>query len=122
VLYTGTEDPYNYVTVTVFDNSAKLEDPWKDIDAVKLLPGRDLTKDMEETVKSRDLVKSHLIIRNDEVIPDGGSGEVKYIEVDFMKVKPGNEGAYVSAEKKIWIPIQKEFIKAGQKGGCVFWG
>lgn len=122
VLYTGTNDPYNYVTVTFFDNQAKLEDPWKDIEAVKILPGRDLNKDMEETDKSRDLVKSHLIVRNDEVIPDGGPGEVKYIEVDFMKVKPGNEGAYVAAEENIWVPIHKEFIKAGTRAGWSLWG
>lgn len=122
VLYTGTDDPYNYVTVTFFDNQANLEDPWKDIDAVKILPGRDLTKDMEETNISRNLVKSRLIVRQDEVVPEGGPGEVKYIEVDFMKVKPGNEGAYVEAEENIWMPIHKEFIKAGTRVGWSLWG
>lgn len=122
VLYTGTSDPYNYVTVTFFDNPANLEDPWKGIDAVKLLPGRDLTKDMEETGKSRDLVKSNLIYRQDQVVPKDGAEAIKYIQIDYMKVKPGNEQAYVDTEENIWKAIHQEFINAGTRVGWSLWG
>jgi L-rhamnose mutarotase len=122
VLYTGSSDPYNYVTVTFFDNSANLEDPWAGIDPKKILPGKDVDKAYDETLNSRDLVKSNLIVRQDEVVPEGGPGDIKYIEVDYMKVKPGNEAAYMDVEKKIWEPIHKEFIKAGTRSGWSLWG
>ena len=121
VLYTGTNDLYNYVTVTVFDNPANLEDPWAGIDPKKLLPGKDIDKAYDETLNSRDLVKSNLIMREDEIYPAGGPGAYKYLQVDFMKVKPGNEGLYLDVEKTIWKPIHNEFIKAGSRVGWSLW-
>lgn len=121
VLYSGTDDPYNYVTVTLFENEANLGDPWKDIDAAKILKGRDLTKDMEETDKSREMVKSHLIRMLDEVVPQERTMEDQYIIMDFMKVKPGNETAYLEVEKNIWRPVHQEFIKAGSRVGWSLW-
>lgn len=121
VLYTGTDDPYNYVTMTLFDYPANLENPWAGIDPEKVLAGKDIDMLMEETGKSRDLVKSNLIVRLDEVIPQGGPGEIKYIQVDYMKVKPGNENAYVEMEETIWKPVHEAFIKAGTRSGWSLW-
>ncbi|HAH23571.1 MAG TPA: hypothetical protein DCL77_07415 [Prolixibacteraceae bacterium] len=121
ILYTGTSDPYNYATVTFFDKPANLEDPWAGIDAQKILPGKDIDKLMNETGEARDLVKSNLIYRQDEVVPEGAPGDVKYIEVDYMKVKPGKDAAYLDAEKTIWAPIHKEFVKAGTRAGWSLW-
>jgi len=81
VLYTGSSDPYNYVTLTLFDKSAMLEDPWINIDPAKILKGQDLDKLMTETELSRDLVKTNLIYRQDEIIPENGPGKIKYIQV-----------------------------------------
>lgn len=121
ILYTGTNDPYNYVTITFFDNPSNLEDPWSGIDPKKILPGKDVDKVSDETLKSRDLVKSQLIVRQDEAVPEGGSEAIKYIQIDYMKVKPGNEGAYLDVEKNIWKPIHQEFIKAGSRAGWSLW-
>lgn len=121
VLYTGSNDPYDYVTMTFFDNPANLEDPWAGIDPSKILTGRDTDKDMQETGESRDLVKSNLIFRQDEVVPEGGPGEVKYIEINYMKVKPGNDAAYLDFEKNIWNPIHKEFTNSGARAGWSLW-
>lgn len=121
VLYTGSSDTYNYVTITFFDNEANLEDPWSGIDPKTILNGRDVDKDMYETLESRDLVSSNLIMRQDEVIQESGSDDIKYLEVDYMKVKPGNEGAYLETEENIWKPVHNEFIKAGSRAGWSLW-
>lgn len=121
IRYTGTCDLYNYATVTVFDNPANLEDPWAGIDSKKILPGKDIDIAYDETLKSRDLVKSNLIMREAEVYPEGGPGPYKYLQVDFMKVKPGNERLYLDVEKNIWKPVHNEFIKAGSRVGWSLW-
>jgi L-rhamnose mutarotase len=121
VLYTGTNDLYNYVTVTFFDNPANLENPWAGIDPKKVLVGKDVDKAYDETLKSRDLDRSNLIMKQDEATPEGGSVDVKYLEVDFMKVKPGNEVLYLDVEKNIWKPVHTEFIKAGTRAGWSLW-
>lgn len=121
VLYTGTSDLYNYVTVTVFDNPANLENSWAGVDSPKILAGKDIDKLYKETLNCRDLVKSNLIMREDFAYPEGGPVAYKYIQVDFMKVKPGNEGLYLDVEKTIWKPVHNEFIKAGSRVGWSLW-
>jgi hypothetical protein len=120
VRYTGSTDLYNYVTATFFDNPANLEDPWAGIDPKKILSGIDVDKAYDETLQSRDLVRSNLIVKQDEAVAERGPS-AKYIEIDFMKVKPGNEGLYLDVEKNIWKPVHKEFIKAGTRVGWSLW-
>lgn len=121
VLYTGTDDPYNYVTVTLYRGSDHLEDPWAGIDPAKILTGRNYEKDMEETGKSRELVKSQLITMLDEVVPESRTMEDKYLVINYMKVKPENATAYQEVEKSIWRPIHEQFIKAGSREGWSLW-
>ncbi|HET6556197.1 MAG TPA: hypothetical protein VFG54_02720, partial [Prolixibacteraceae bacterium] len=42
-------------------------------------------------------------------------------QVDFMKVKPGSESAYVEMEVNTWKPVHKEFINAGTRVGWSLW-
>ena len=121
VWFTGTDDNYNYVTVTLFDNPSKVEDPWKNMDFAKLLPGKDLDKLMQETMASRELVSSSLINRQASVYREGGPGDFKYIELDYMKVEQGKEDAYMDAELNIWKAVHQEFIKAGSRVGWSLW-
>jgi L-rhamnose mutarotase len=122
VRFTGTDDAYNYVTVTLFSNLANIEDPWKNIDPAKVLPGKDLDAAMKETGESRDMVSSSLINRQASVYREGGPGDFKYIQLDYMKVEQGKENDYWDAETNIWKPVHQEFIKAGSRVGWSLWG
>jgi hypothetical protein len=122
VRFTGTNDTYNYVTVTLFSNPSNLEDPWKNIDPAKILPGKDLDAAMKETGESRDLVSSSVINRQASVYREGGPGDFKYLQLDYMKVEQGKEGEYWDVETNIWKPIHNEFIKAGSRVGWSLWG
>lgn len=44
-----------------------------------------------------------------------------FIEVDLMKVKPGEEGNYVELEQKIWKPLHQERINKGIIVGWVLY-
>lgn len=122
VRFTGTNDAYNYVTVTLFSDPLKIEDPWKNIDPAKILPGKDLDEVLRETSDSRELVSSSLIVRQAFVYPEGGPGDFKFMEVDYMKVDQGKESEYWDVETNIWKPVHQEFIKAGSRVGWSFWG
>lgn len=122
VRFTGTDDKYNYVTVTLFADPLKIEDPWNNIDPAKILPGKDLDKAMQETGESRDLVSSAVITRQASVYREGGPGDFIFIQVDYMKVEQGKEDEYWDVETNVWKPIHQEFIKAGSRVGWSLWG
>ncbi len=122
VWFTGSDDSYNYVTVTLFDNPAKLEDSWKNVEPAKVLPGRDVNKLMQETLESRKMVSSSFINRLAFVYPESGPGDFKFIQVDYMKVDQGKGGDYRDVETKIWKPVHNEFIKEGSRVGWSLWG
>lgn len=122
VHYTAADDPYNYVTVTLFNDRSKLQDPWEGIEAAAVLTGMDIDKVSAETTESRELVSSNLLSRLDEVYPEGGPGDFKYLQLDYMKVKQGHDGEYLDTERNIWKPIHEQFIKAGSRVGWSMWG
>ncbi len=121
VRFAGSNDEYNYVTATIVDDPAKLETPFANIDFEKIFPGEDIDKISNETMSSRQLVKRNLIQMVSSLDPDSGPEPFGYIEVDFMKVKPGNGGAYVDVENNVWKPVHKEFIKEGSRVGWALW-
>ncbi len=122
VWFTGTDDKYNYVTVTLFSDPLKIENSWKNVDQAKILPGKDLDAAMKETGESREMVSSSLINRQASVYREGGPGDFKYIQLDYMKVEQGKENDYWDSETNIWKPVHQEFIKAGSRVGWSLWG
>lgn len=118
--YAGSDDEYNFVTAALFDDPAKLEHTFQ-VDMEKVHPGKDLDKAFAETLSSRELVRKQLLYRDDFVYPEGGPGDFKYIQVNFMKVKPGNGGAYVEHERKVWKPVHQALVDAGTRWGWSLW-
>ncbi len=122
VRFTGSSDGYNYAGVTLYTNKANIESPWKGLDVERILPGKDMNKVFLEASAIRDLVSSILIVRQDFIYPQGGPGNFKYLQLDYMKVAPGKEGEYTDVETSIWKPVHNEFIKAGSRVGWSLWG
>lgn len=121
VRYTATNDPYNYVTVTVFADPAKLENPWT-VDPIKVHPDKDVEAIYLDTEQSRDLVIRGLMMRQNYIDVPQGAPEPKFIQIDYMKVAPGMDGKYLSLENDVWKPVHQEFIKAGTRAGWSLWG
>ena len=120
VRYTGTDDEYNYATVTLFDDPAKLEHPMQ-IDWEKTHSESELKKMFTETMTSRQLVKKVLFMQVAGVDAGENAQPTQYLQVNFMKVKPGGEGAYIENERKVWKPVQQEFVNAGTRAGWSVW-
>ena len=120
VRYAGANDEYNFVTVALFDDPGKLENTFS-LDFSKVHPGKDLDDLFQKTMDSRQLVRQNLIRRVDAVFPEGGPGDFRYIQVNYMKVKPGEGGRYVDNELSVWKPIHQELINAGSRVGWSLW-
>jgi len=121
VMYTGTDDSYNYATVNVYADPAILEAPYAGIDFNKIHPGLDINEEIEETLSARKTVKSQLMSRVNFAYPGGGEspGPHKYIVVNYMKSKPG--GNFVEVENSLAKPTAAELIKNGDWAGWSVW-
>lgn len=120
VMYTGTDDPYNYATVNLYTNPANLENPYGEIDFAKVLPGKDMDAVFTKTENTRKLVKSQLISQVTYANPGGGNAvPPKYSVINFMKSKPG--GNLVQLENEVGKPTSEELIKSGMWVGWSFW-
>ncbi|HSO86371.1 MAG TPA: hypothetical protein VLQ91_07465, partial [Draconibacterium sp.] len=117
VRYTGTGDEYNFVTGTFFYDLSKLEKVYN-VDVGKIHPGKDNDKAYQETLKSRELVKRNLLVINSSI---SSNVPYKYLQVNFMNVKQGEESAYLNMENSIWKPVHEELAKAGSKSGWSVW-
>jgi L-rhamnose mutarotase len=117
VRYTGTGDEYNFVTGTFFDDLSKLEKVFN-VDVEKIHPGKDIQKTYQETLESRELVKRNLLVMNSTI---NSTVPYKYLQVNFMKVKQGEENAYINVENSVWKPVHEELAKTGSKSGWSVW-
>jgi hypothetical protein len=57
------------------------------------------------------------------VVPDTASSQTQeriYIQVGYIKVKPGMHDEYVKLEKEVWKPIHQERVKQGKITGWNF--
>ncbi|HPE75952.1 MAG TPA: hypothetical protein PLC80_07675 [Draconibacterium sp.] len=117
VRFAGTGDEYNFVTATFFDDLSTLKKVC-DVDIVKISPGKDNDKAYQEALKSREVVKRNLLIMNSST---ESNVSYKYLQINFMKVKQGEESEYLNVENTVWKPVHEELTKAGSKAGWSVW-
>lgn len=118
VNFTGTNSEYNYATVTVFEDFAKVHSGAITEELLtNALPEIAISDILTKTLESRQLVKSELFQNLASVgEPESPS---PFIQVDCMQVKEGNAGMYVEVETELWQPLHQELVNAGQRN---FWG
>lgn len=117
VRYTGTDNEYNFVTGTFFDDVSKLEKAYN-IDIQKKHPGRNIDDIVEEIYKVCDLVKTNLLVVNNETV---NNTTFKYLQVNFMNIKQGAENEYLEVENAIWKPVHQDLVNTGAKAGWSLW-
>lgn len=121
VMYSGSGDSYNYATVNVYADPAKLETSYEGIDFEKIHSGKDINEVIKATLDSRTIVKEQLMSRVNYAYPGGGESPAphKYIVVNYMKDLPG--GNFVQIENEIAKPTAAELIKSGDWAGWSLW-
>ena len=119
--FSGTGDEYNYVAITLYDNSENLENPWKPEIPAQIHPGLTIDNIMEQTYNSRENIKTELFysIATAPGIPLENPAE--YLQVNYMNVDAGKESVYEQLETEIWLPIHNESITTGRTKGWGLW-
>lgn len=121
VEFTGTGEDYNYVAITLYDNSENLESPWRPEIPALVHKGMTAEQIMEQTYNSREIVKTELFysVATAPEIPYENPAE--YLQVNFMHVDPGMETTYEQLESEIWLPIHNQSIESGRTAGWGLW-
>lgn len=104
----------DFVTVTIYNSLDKMNDPWPD-SLAKDLYNAEETKVMQDTEKTRDLIRRELWAFEASAVADASGGDPStYVWVQFMKPKDGKADEYYKMEKETYTKIHQARIKAGE--------
>lgn len=112
---TGTGSPYNFATVTIFENFSKTEN-WPTEAEMKKVFGEKLDDFYKKTEATRNLVNSESYFLEAGIPSDNPD---KYIVVN--SIQTSNVGNYVTMEKTGYMPIHQEAKKLGQRNSWGIW-
>ena len=118
----GANSKYDYVTVTVYNDFTRLENPFSDVEGTlaKALPDMDAEKVMEKTGKTRKLVRGEVYRLIDQAAPPE-TKPGKFIMVNFMKTTPGMSQEYVAMERDYYKKQHQMAIEAGARKNWLLW-
>ena len=116
----GEDQGYQYLTVTIFDDPAKMMGDQPVFEAAQRaypdLSEDELNEKFAETAASRDLaVRIYL----QQIAVTSGDFEMKtgmVASIDLMKVEMGGYEGYENAEMEIFQPLHQEQVDGGNKG------
>jgi hypothetical protein len=121
VHFTGTDDAYNYVSVYYYDAFEKSEANEKWADLIKQSsPKSDPEAYRMKLNATHKVVSETLYFRSASVTPKTAA-PVKFIQIDFMKLKPGMYEAYMKVEKEDWKPVHQALADDGKSAGWRLW-
>lgn len=112
---TGTNSPYNFATVTIYENFTKTEN-WATEAQMKKAFGEKMDDFLKKTDISRNLVNTEsyfLQVGIPSDVPD------KYVVVNTIQTD--NVDNYINMEKVGYMPIHQEAKKLGQRNSWGIW-
>jgi hypothetical protein len=104
----GTLVDHNYVTVAVYSSFAATENPYPDELSAQL----SAAEFMKKTLAARDLVRSEVWGAIDGAPETAIAKPAPFLTVEYMKVPPGGDEAYVEVEK-LWKKMHEVRIREG---------
>jgi L-rhamnose mutarotase len=115
----GENAEYSHVTINIYGDFNKMKD---DYSTSVLQSGHpkasaaQIDEMMARTNASREIVRSELWVLRESVATDKPA---PYVQVNYMKVAPGQDEEYFKVEREIWKPIHQTAKAAGIRAG---WG
>lgn len=121
VEFAGSNEEYNYVVISLYDNAEKLENPWSAGIPAQVHPKKQLGELMERTYASRENVKTELYYSVATAPKIPLETPASYLQVNYMQVEPDHQSIYEQLETEIWLPIHNASITSGRTSGWGLW-
>jgi hypothetical protein len=117
-MYTGTDDPYEFIVVSFFDDYNKSEGgaTWKL--ATEMYTEEERAGFWKRIWETRDMVKEEYY---DQVAASETFKPAKYLRVNQYKVKQGDAGRYIESRREITQPLFSELVEGGHMAGWSLW-
>ena len=119
--FSGTNDEYNYVVISLYDSVENLENPWKPEIPSQIHPKMTLNEIMEQTYNCRENVRTELFYSIVTATEIPLETPASYLQANYMFVEPGIQSVYEQLETEIWLPIHNESIQSGKTTGWGLW-
>ncbi len=113
----GDSLEYEYVTVTELPSWAALEEPYKGIDAEKIL-GADKAKDSRTGYATRKMVRRDTV-RLDLATDNFSKSANTLLSVHFIKPLPGKANDFMKIQREYFLPMNNAAAEAN--GGATSW-
>ncbi len=117
-MYAGTDDTYDYIVVSFFDDYNKSENPFPRELIDELYTSEEAGAFMKKAGETRTQVK---IEYYDQVFTAENAKPAQYIRLNRYKVEPGEGGAYRQLRKEITKPLFEELIARDHLAGWSLW-
>jgi len=117
-MYSGAEDPYDFIVVHFYDDYQKSENPNPKELVDELFTSEEQSAFMKKVWETRDQVRVEYY---DQVAASDEFKPAKYIRINLYKVKSGNAGPFIQSRREITQPLFSEFVKRGHMAGWSLW-
>lgn len=118
----GDNHPYNYITVRLYDDFSRIENPFPDGIFQKVFSeysADQLNEMMTRTGEARSMVNQEFYRRVSVVQGDAIPGN--YLLVEAMDSPEGGAGNYVAIENEIWKPMHEQRLAKGYISSWALW-
>jgi len=117
-MYSGAEDPYDFVVVHFYDDYMKTENsnPKELVD--EMYTQEEQSAFMKKVGETRSMIGSEFY---DQVAASETFKPAKYIRVNQYKVKQGDAGRFIQSRREITQPLFSELVKRGHMAGWSLW-
>ena len=119
--FSGSGDEYNYVVINLYDDADNLENPWNAEIPQTVLPEIPVDEILKRTRETRENVKTELFYSIATAPDIPLEVPARYLQVNYMRVDPGQQSAYERIESDIWLPMHNELIETGRTIGWGLW-
>lgn len=119
----GTQQGFQYLTVTIYKDGLSMLNDDKMLDAAKNaypdMKEEELMRYWQESEKSRELAMRLYVHQQAKTESEFKLEEGATVLMEFMKAKDGSWGEYVKAEKELFLPLHQKYVDNGAIG---HWG
>ena len=117
-MYSGADDPYDFILVHFFDDYMKSNNPFPQGVVEELFTEQEREDMMKKVWETRTIGK---IEYYDQVAASETFKPAPFIRINRYKVKPGQAGRYIQSRREITQPLFSEFVERGHMAGWTMW-